>query len=167
MNLDYLSKYKSAFFESARLFYRGITLDDAEKIVEWRSNEQMIRFFISKTPITMEKHLAWFEKYLTDTTRFDFVIIEKETGQKIGTVGLQNLFGTAAEIAYQIDVKSQGKGFGAEAIRAMSTYAFKHFKLQRLAAVILAENSASKKAAERAGYRPYSQTYLLEKPEKS
>lgn len=165
MNSDYLSKYKSAFFESPRLFYRGIALEDAAEIVGWRSNGQILRFFISKTPITMERHLAWFEKYLTDPTRFDFIMIEKATNQKIGTVGLQNLFGTAADISYLLDIKSQGVGFGVEAIRAMSTYAFEYLKLQRLSAVILAGNSASKKAAERAGYSLYSQTYMLKNPE--
>lgn len=165
MRSDSLSRVKNAAFESERLFYRGITREDAAQIVEWRSNRRIIRFFRSKLPLSMETHLAWFEKYRSDATRFDFLITEKATNQKIGIVGLQNLSEKSADISYLVGLPSQGRGFGTEAIRAMSTYAFEHLELQRLDAVILAENSASKKAAVRAGFRLYSRIYRLEKPE--
>lgn len=165
MNPNYLKKNKNATFESARLFYRGIMLEDASKIVEWRSNRQIFQYCRNHSALTMEGHLAWFKKYLTDTTRFDYMILEKATGQKIGTVGLQNLCGTAGEISYLIDVQSQGMGFGSEAIRAMSAYAFDHFKLKRLSAEILVGNSASVRAAQHAGYKFYSQIYVLNKQE--
>jgi ribosomal-protein-alanine N-acetyltransferase len=160
-----LSRDKNASFESDRLLYRGITWEDAAQIVEWRSNRQIIRFFRSKIPLSMETHLTWFEKYLGDATRFDFMIFEKATGRKIGTVGLQNLSGKSADISYLVDTPSQGRGFGTEAIRAISAYAFEHFKLRKLDAVILTGNSASRKAAERAGFHLYSRTYRLAKPE--
>lgn len=165
LNLDYLKNHKNASFESARLLYCGITLDDAPKIVKWRSNSQIYRYFIHHSAVTMEGHLTWFQKYLTDETRFDYMITEKETDQKIGIVGLQNLHGTTGDISYFINVQSQGKGFGSEAIKTMSTYAFEDFKLQGLSAVILAENLASIKAAKYAGYQLYSQTYRLNRPE--
>ncbi|WP_411676359.1 GNAT family N-acetyltransferase [Caproicibacter sp.] len=164
---DSLSRDKSACFESDRLLYRGITWKDAAQIVEWRSNGQIIRFFRSKIPLTMETHLAWFEKYRDDATRFDFMITEKATGRKIGIAGLQNLYGKSADVSYFIDPPSQGRGFGTEAIRAISAYGFEHFRLQSLNAVILVGNSASQKAAERAGFQLYSRIYRLEKPEEN
>lgn len=166
MTLDCLIRDKNAFFESARLRYHGITPDDAAKIVEWRGDRRIYRFFLSRAPVTMEEHLAWFRKYLTDASRFDFMVTEKASGRKVGTVGLQNLSGASADLSYLIDVGSQGLGFGSEAIRAMSAYAFEHFGLQNLSAVILVGNSSSVGAAERAGYRLFSQTYRLERPGK-
>lgn len=165
MNPNYLKKNKDDSFESERLFYRGITLEDASEIVEWRSNRQILRYCRNHLALTMEGHLAWFKKYLTDATRFDYMILKKATGQKIGTVGLQNLCGTEGEISYLIDIQSQGIGFGSEAIRAMSAYAFDHFKLKRLSAEILVGNSASVRAAQHAGYQFYSQIYILDKQE--
>lgn len=165
MNSDFLSD-KNAVFESQRLVFRGISAEDAAKIVEWRSNGKIVRYFFDKTPLTMEKHLKWFESYLRDRTRYDFIITEKINGEKAGTVGLQNLNGNSADISYLINTDLQGKGYGTEAIRAMSSYAFEHFNLKTLTAVILTDNAASRKAAERAGYRLYSQTFILIKPER-
>lgn len=166
LNSDSLARDKNACFESDRLLYRGITWEDAAQIVAWRSNGQIIRFFRSKIPLTMETHLAWFEKYRDDATRFDFMVTEKASGRKTGIAGLQNLCGESVDVSYFIDPLSQGRGFGTEAIRAISAYAFEHFKLKKLEAVILTGNCASQKAAEQAGFLLYSQTYRLEKPRK-
>lgn len=165
MSADFFKKYKNASFESERLLYRGITLDDAAQIVKWRSNSQIYRYFFHNSPITMQSHLTWFQKYLTDAARYDFLITKKGTDQRIGIVGLQNLHGAVSDISYLIDVQFQGLGFGTEAIKAMSTYAFDNFELQSLFSVIRTENLASIKAAKYAGYQLYSQTYRLTKLE--
>lgn len=164
MNADSLNKQKNASFESERLLYRGITLQDALQIVKWRSNKKIYRYFFHNAPITLEEHLSWFQKYLTDATRFDYIITEKATNQKVGIVGLQNLHDIAGDIAYLIDVHTQGKGFGSEAIQAMTAYTFENWKLKSLSAVILAENTASIKAAKHAGYQLYSHTYRFNRP---
>lgn len=162
--MDSIISLKRAVFESPRLSYRGIAKEDAEMIVLWRSNEHIYRFFYNPQPITMEAQLDWFENYLGDETRLDFIISEKETGQKLGIVGLQNIKHSTADISYMIgEEKAQGNGFGSEAITAISAFAFERLNIDSLNAVIHMKNIASQKAARKAGYHPDFITYVLKR----
>ena len=114
---------KDYSFESARLRYRGIERRDAEDIVRWRSDPANYRNFFNARPITMEDHLAWFDGYLKDTKRYDF-LIETPDGKPVGTCGLSAIDESGCEISYMIgDVGSRGKGYATEALRALTEVA--------------------------------------------
>lgn len=154
---------KGAVFCSDRLTFRGISRDDAELIVEWRSEPENYKNFFSGRAITLEEHLAWFNKYLLDNTRFDFVIID-ENGLKIGTVGISAYDGVSCEINYIIGEKAaRGKGYAQEAVSAVTRLAFDDLGVERVYARILAGNCASAHVAEGAGYELYEWVYRCER----
>ena len=96
---------KNYSFKSERLVFRGITREDADVIVAWRSNPANYRNFLNAKPITKEDHLKWFEGYLTNPARFDFLILEPD-GKPIGTCALSDITEDSCEISYMIGDES-------------------------------------------------------------
>lgn len=152
---------KDFAFQSKRLRYRGIREEDADAIVEWRNNPDNYKNFLNAKPLTKEEHLAWFQKYLEDVTRYDF-IIEDSNGDSIGTCGLSNITEKACEISYMIGaLGARGKGYATEAIEALSKMAFDNLGVSFIEARILSHNEASIRAAEKCRYQEYERVFRL------
>ena|GEM_PF-2263051 len=157
-------------FESTRLLYRGINGSDAQCLVEWRSTYELIRFFRNPEALSLEGHIAWFrDSYLSDAGRFDFIIVEKRSSKKIGTVGVNNLdyHKRSCELSYMIgDSAFRRQGFAGEAILAVMGR-LKREGIGLFYAEIHRDNTASFLTVERLGFSRYSQegdflVYLLE-----
>ena len=111
--------------ETARLLLRGIDESDAELIVQWRSVPEVYQFFKSSHKITLEEHFNWYQNsYLENSNRFDWICIEKESGNRIGVFGLYKKE-KKAEINYLLAPEAQHKGYAAEAIKSLIDYASK------------------------------------------
>lgn len=114
---------KKECFKSGRLLYRGIDESDTEYIVKWRSDTGLIRFFVNNEPVTLQSHIDWYcNYYLRNNQRFDFIIIEKTSGQKIGTVGASRIDFQkgSCEISYMIaELDYRHKGYASEAVIAI------------------------------------------------
>lgn len=85
---------------------------------------------------------------------FVFVITEKYNIEIIGLVILKNVnWGNyQGEFAYCIDKNYEGKGFMAEAIKAISAFAKTHFSLKTLRIIAHKSNPASVNVALRSGF---------------
>jgi len=103
---------KQETFESKRLLLKGINEQDFDYLVKCRSNLD--------SRITKESYISWYEKsYLNDFSRYDFIIIHKNSGQKIGTVGVNSIDyeNSTCEIFYAIaECNFRRKGFASEAV---------------------------------------------------
>ena len=102
--------------QTERLILRGINETDAIKIVEWRSDPEVYRFFKSPHKITVREHVAWYNNsYLPNENRFDWMCIEQSSGKRIGVFGLvrdEDL----CEVNYLLASEAQHKGFAAPAV---------------------------------------------------
>ena len=152
---------KDYHFESERLSFRGIGRDDAEAIVAWRSDPANYLNFFNAAPVTLEQHLSWFETYLTNMGRFDFVIRTKD-GTPVGTCGLSKCDEGCWEISYMIGaVEARGKGYAKEAVRALSEVAFAELGVERVIARILPHNTASMAVVAAEGFEECERVYQL------
>ena len=151
---------KCSSFESERLSYRGICTDDTDCLVKWRSNPDLIKYFRNPKPITLISHLDWFSNsYLINNSRFDFIIIEKDSGEKIGTVGSNEIdYGNSiCQTSHMIAERDfWGMGLSEEAvtalIRKMNTEGIYNFYCE-----IHQDNLASIHIYEKLGYSYFSQ----------
>lgn len=144
-----------SIFESENLIYRPIEKEDSTKIVEWRNNPQINQFFYDPQIITITQHLKWFEKYQNNPTRYDYMIIIRNSNKKIGIVGLQNIDydKKSAEVAYMIgETTEQRKGYASEAINAVLQFAYKTFHIKKEIAVIHKNNMASSQMIQHIGF---------------
>lgn len=142
---------KDMGFSSERLTYRGIRRDDAAIIVAWRSDPANYRNFSDARSITMGEHLSWFEGYLKDLNRYDFMVLEG--GDPIGTCSLVSITSDGCEVGYMIgDRTRRGQGYATEALCRVVELAFDELGVERVDACVLPGNDASLKVACKAGF---------------
>lgn len=117
---------KDDVFSSERLCFRGINESDTDCLVVWRSDPEVIRYFTNPTPLTRQSHIQWFQNdYMHNNSRFDFVITEKSSNAKIGTVGIKNILWPqkTGEIMYAVaEKRCRRQGYATEAISALLRY---------------------------------------------
>ena len=146
---------KNSTFSSERLYFRGINETDTNCLVTWRSDPQVICYFRRPIPITKKDHEQWYRTvYLQDYERLDFIVIEKQSQEAIGTVGANHidLKERSCEISYMIArVAFQRKGYAVEAITSMMNAMRKegicHFFVE-----IHSQNFVSQRTIEKLGY---------------
>lgn len=151
---------KNIKFSSERLFFSGITFADAETLVRWRSNDELIRYFCNPQPLTIEKHLIWFERYMQDPNRYDFIVSCKQSGQNIGVLSVCDLQSDkGAEIGYMIASSNhQRQGFAKEAILESMMFAKEKWGIRKFCAEIHEKNVPSIKTVLSLGFVLQKQT---------
>lgn len=80
-----------------------------------------------------------------------------DSPELIGHVGLSPLGGDV-EIGYAIEEGCQGHGFATEAVRTMSDWGLERFALPRVLGIVAADNPASCKVLEKAGFHFVEET---------
>jgi len=78
-------------------------------------------------------------------------ICMKNTAELIGHVGLSPK-GTEVEIGYAIENKYQRRGYASQAVDAMAEWGIQHFGLTQILGIVSADNTASCKVLENAGF---------------
>jgi len=143
--------------ETERLIIRRFTPDDLDKLVETRSDPEVNKYLGGQerqNPAALEKRL---EFYLDCYEKFGFgscAMIWKQTGEMIGTSGIQPLEDTGEiEVGYSIVKKFWRQGIGLECADAWLEYAFEIAGLERIVAVTLPENVGSWRIMEKCGMK--------------
>ena len=143
--------------ETERLKFRKLTLDDLPQLIEQRSDPEVNKYLggpARQNPDALAKRMQF---YMSCYDKFGFgscAMIWKETGEMIGTAGIQPLEDTGEiEVGYSIIRNHWGKGIGTEAARGWLNYGFTVASLERIVAVALEENIASRRIMEKLGMR--------------
>lgn len=137
-----------------RLILRGIEKADAESIVAWRSDPNVYRYFKYPHQIALQEHLQWFfNSYLFNDDRFDWICLEKNNSEKkVGVFGLLRN-GSEAEVNYLLDPSAQHQGYASEAVQALMEYAAENWKVKSILAEIHRENGPSIHFIKSLGFR--------------
>lgn len=152
MNWDDSMARKTDTIQTGRLIFRGIDETDTEKIVNWRSDPEVYKYFKSPHKITIEEHKHWYRNsYLCNEDRFDWICIEKTTGNKIGVFGLVKK-NNIAEVNYLLSPEAQHKGYATEGIMQLVQYAAKTWGVKQVIAEIHKENVPSIAAVKKLGF---------------
>ena len=134
---------------------------DTDRIIAWRNQPDVMEHFFYRYPFTRQGHLAWREQKVLTGKTLQFIICLSEdhaTGEEreipIGSCTLQDIENGEAEYGYYIgDASMRGKGYGTLTTRAAIDYARDVLHLRRLRARVMADNAASLKSFEKAGFR--------------
>jgi RimJ/RimL family protein N-acetyltransferase len=143
--------------ETERLIIRKFTFDDLNKLIELRSDEEVIKYIGSRkmqNPEAIAKRLRF---YIDCYAKFGYgmcAMIWKETGEMIGWCGLQPLEETGeTEVGYGMIKEFWGKGIGYECAMAWLEHAFKTANAERIVAVAAPENTGSWRIMEKCGMK--------------
>lgn len=134
---------------------RPITEADTDKIVKWRNAPSVMEHFIYRTPLTREDHLNWFYNRVRTGEVFQFMIIDEEAGEEVGSVYLRDVDLQNKKCEYGIFIgedSCRGKGIGSAAAKLALDFAFEKLKLNRVFLRVFADNTRAIKSYENAGF---------------
>ena len=146
---------KNISISTERLELISLAEEHAKVVVGLRNDENVFKYFKRPHRITLEEHVNWYKaRYLNDETRFDFVIMLKNTGEVIGTCGVSELdtMELSAEVSYMLAPEYQGYGYAKEAVLGLVEYCFKRFRINKFFAIIHKDNKSSIKFIENLGF---------------
>lgn len=105
-------------------------------------------------PYTLKDAERWLGMVvdLHDPPRFFAIELGGELAGSIGISLKDDIYRLNAEIGYYIARKHAGKGIMTAAIREIVNYIFSHFDVIRIYAEPYAENAASRRVLEKAGF---------------
>ena len=143
--------------ETERLAMRPYTMDDLDELVQIRSDPDVNRFLGGperQNREALEKRLPF---YIECYEKFSFAMcamIWKETGEVIGSSGLQPLEDTGEiEVGYNLKSSFWRRGIGYECARGWLRYGFDQAGLDRIVAVTEDGNIGSWRIMEKCGMK--------------
>ena len=149
--------------ETARLVLRPPQDGDGEALLG-AVTESMpeLRQFLANLPwVAADQTLELSETYCrTGQSSFlarkdlPFLMFEKSSGQLLGGTGLHRTVWETprTEVGYWCRTSRCGNGFVAEAVAALTDYAFRYVRAVRVELITDTENAPSRRVAERCGF---------------
>jgi RimJ/RimL family protein N-acetyltransferase len=142
--------------ETERLKLRWFTPDDVQAMFELNSDPDVIRYAEPTPALDLQEAMKRMEQGpLSDYEKYGygrFAVEWKETGEVIGFCGIKYIPEIELpEIGYRYLTQYWGRGIGTEAARVCVDFARDDLKIEKLVALILPENVASMRVAEKLG----------------
>lgn len=135
-----------------KISFRKANKNDMLLYFNW-TNDSFVRenSFQSK-PVLLENHQNWFYNKIKEETCF-MLVFENHLSQPLGQVRIQKQDQNSSIIGISNDANHRGKGYASKMIQMATDEFLKVNKEYCVSAYIKLENTASKKAFEKAGYK--------------
>ena len=147
----------SPMLRTTRLLLRPLDANDAPAFHRLINDWEICRR-LPDAPFPYPAQLAaeWIEAAATDREikrAEQFALVEAQTGLLIGVAGLRLAKGhKGAELGYWLGRAHWGQGYGLEAARRLTEWAFAALPIAQLTAVVAADNEASFAVLRRLGF---------------
>ena len=140
-----------------KIFLRAIEAQDATKILLWENNPEHWRVSGTESPFSLEDIINFInsEQGFRQSGQLRLIICKKSTDQAIGALDLfeANFKHGRAGVGILIGEESEkNKGYATESLNLLVHYAKTTLKFHNLTANVLADNTASIRLFEAAGY---------------
>ncbi len=147
-----------ARFEGQRVELVSHASEHAERAFQLlHGNEEILRWLVWNGPRSQGELEAFYGQWLRssdDACDYDFALIEKESRELVGSVGLHFIGhpGTA-DIGYWLGRPYWGQGYMSEGLRLLIDAGFGHLGAEVFQAHVFAGNERSRTLLERVGFR--------------
>ncbi|MBA3747397.1 MAG: GNAT family N-acetyltransferase, partial [Solirubrobacterales bacterium] len=132
--------------------YRPAVPADAGTLRAWRNHPATRAASMTTHEIAPGEHAAWLEAVIGDAQR-ELLVVQRDE-QPIASVRFDRS-GDEAEISIHVAPDRQAAGAGTQAIREMTELQLAaRPQIKRIVATVSADNFRSRRAFEKAGYRP-------------
>ncbi|WP_018618602.1 GNAT family N-acetyltransferase [Spirosoma luteum] len=139
----------------AQLICRTAQTSDAQLYFNWANDPDTRRQSFNTNPISLETHTAWFTRKLTDANTL-LLIFFNEMKQAVGQVRFERTpvadMPDEIIIGISVDARQRGKGMATPLIQQGCAVCRKQWGAVSIHAYIKADNQASIRAFERAGF---------------
>ena len=146
--------------ETERLVLRDYEEGDWRAVLEYQRDPRYLRFcpWDRRSEQDARDFVRQFIGWRNEQPRrrFQLAITLRGADLAVGSCGLRRKPGEAgeADIGYEIAPRLWGQGYATEAARAMVDFGFRTLGLYRLSSWCIAENTASARVLEKAGFKP-------------
>ncbi len=149
---------KPPILETERLILRKMAVSDHKDMFEYSARPETSRYLLwspHPSPFYTKRYLTWLQGQYRGGKFYDFAVVEKESGKMLGTCGFTSFHipNNSAEVGYVLNPDFHGKGYATEALTKLMEFGFRTLYLHRLVARIMVENIASRRVAEKCGFR--------------
>ena len=149
----------STRLETERLYLRPLTLADTDFVFQHFSNLAVTQYLLDEPPLTEYAQAQAIVQFYQDPAGKNhnrWVLVRKADQQLIGTCGYHKWEkrDCRAEIGYDLAPDAWGQGYMTEALRIVIQHGFAHMDLNRIEALVYAENARSLRLLQRLGFKP-------------
>ena len=146
-------------FESERIRFVEVSeLLVADYLIMVNDIENVERFIGSvHEPFTEEQEIRWVHKKLEEKAQV-FSMLEKHSGAFIGNIELMDVNDGVGELGIALTAKMQNKGYGTEAVSALTAYGLDRLGLERIFLRTNPANTRAIRVYEKCGFREYDRT---------
>jgi RimJ/RimL family protein N-acetyltransferase len=149
------------FLETERLRLRRFVLDDVDLILALDGDPEVMRYITGGKPTSREEietdYLPAWLSYYERSTGFGFwAAEEKSSGEFIGWFHFRSPPDHApadVELGYRLRRSAWGKGYATEGSRALIDKGFQELGVERVFAMTMVVNKASRRVMEKAGLK--------------
>lgn len=151
--------------ETERLQLKNLSADDGDFMLKQFSTDAVNEYLYDAEPFQNLQEAVDLINYFTrpePRTLHRWILVLKDSGEKIGTCGFHNWDreNNCAEIGYDMQPEFWGKGYMSEALKAILAFAKDKMKVKRIDANIYPDNLGSVKLVERYGFRFNGETSI-------
>ncbi len=136
--------------ETERFILRDATEHDAEWLLALANDPTVRRVSFSPNQIEMASHMDWLTARLASPSCR--IWVAEEQGSPLGVIRYERDQQGVAEVHLAVIASHRGKGIGAAMLCVSWEPACKELEVSRVRGLIRAENAASVRAFEKAGY---------------
>ena len=143
------------FLQLSRLTLRDWRPTDAPRVAELADNYKIWRTLRDQfpRPYALSDAEAFIALALSEEPRIHFAIALDDA--PIGSIGIipgTDIYHRSAEVGFWLGEPYWGRGFASEALTAFTDWAFAHYDLVRIFALVFVANPASARALEKSGF---------------
>ena len=153
--------------ETQRLILREFIQTDLDAYAECIFTDADVMRYLPKRDAPprerAQRTMDFFNDHHAEYGWGPWAVIEKASGVLIGHCGLRYIADIdETEVLYALGKKFWGKGFATEAARASVDFGFREIKLERIIALAVPENIASRKVMEHCGLKYEKEAHLFD-----
>lgn len=143
--------------ENDKIILRAPEPEDLELLYAWENNPSLWTVGNTRQPYSkynLKQYILQSHLDIYENRQLRFMIIDKPTGNTVGTVDLFDfdIHNSRIALGLFIDEKYQGKGYATEALHLTENYVFNFLKINQLYCHIAETNIASRRMFEKEGY---------------
>ena len=138
------------------VFLRALEVDDLSRTHEWLHRADIHSRIGVRIPFSMETQRAWFESLATIPDKYVFAVCREDNSIHIGNVSIDNIdnYHKHGRISiFLADVQNRNRGFGSDALSALTDFSFRILRLHRIWCKTNADESALERFYIRNGFQ--------------
>lgn len=135
--------------------------DDGEIYVKWLNDPEIVKYLSAHNSlISIVGEKEYLENY--SKKEFHLCIVKLDNDELLGNIALDNIdykSGTAELGIFIGNTNNLSKGYGSEAIKLLTDYAFNHLRLHSIYLYTLDSNERAQKAYKKCGFKEFGRRH--------